>query len=85
MANLLVSVLLDLFEGIVKLLEAGRLMVISGFQDTDFTIIRDMARREHLEIRELLTGDISSFCIPSSGSFTWMAVSMTFHELPGEE
>ncbi len=81
-ANLPVSVLLDLFEGMVKLLEAGGLMVISGFHDTEFAIIRDMARKEHLEIRELLTGDISSFCIPPSGSFTWMAVSMTLHKLP---
>ncbi|UCG12429.1 MAG: 50S ribosomal protein L11 methyltransferase [Deltaproteobacteria bacterium] len=73
LANLPMPVLVDKLPELVRLSGVGASLVLSGFQDVDKpTLEREMVRHG-LSADHWLSGDLSFYAIPPSGSFTWMA------------
>jgi ribosomal protein L11 methyltransferase len=73
-ANLPMVVLEDKLEDLARLGGGRGMLILSGFQDVDKHILIKQMDRHHLRARQWLSGDLTFFGVPPSGSFTWMAV-----------
>jgi ribosomal protein L11 methylase PrmA len=73
-ANLPVEVLQELLGDLVRLLADKGVLVLSGFQDVRWYDLHSKLERLNLESVRVVSGDLTFYGIPPSGSFTWMAV-----------
>jgi ribosomal protein L11 methylase PrmA len=76
-ANLPCHVLGDMLVDFTRLLNPGGRLILSVFQDLDWSAISGELTRLGFSMRSLLSGDRSFYGIPPSGSFTWMAALLT--------
>ena len=74
LANLPMPVLVDKLPELVRLGAGGAALVLSGFQDLDKSLLDGEIRQQQYIPQHWLSGDLSFYGVPPSGSFTWMAV-----------
>jgi ribosomal protein L11 methyltransferase len=74
MANLPYHVLCRLFDDMVRLIEPGGSLILSGFHDIQWDAVRALLISRGLEKKSMRSGDLSFCGEPPSGSYTWMAV-----------
>jgi len=72
-ANLRYSVLLEILDSLMALLDEGGRLIVSGFHDIHWHSIRETLVQGGLQVQDFLSADRSFFGIPPSGSFTWIA------------
>jgi SAM-dependent methyltransferase len=74
LANLPLPVLTATLGELVRLSADDAALILSGFQDVDRAAVDEALAHLGLTGRMWLRADLTSFELPPSGSFTWMAV-----------
>lgn len=73
-ANLPYHVICAVLEDLSRLLNPGGRLILSGFHDIHWAPLDGELQTLGLSVEKLLSGDLSFYGVPPSGSFTWMAV-----------
>jgi ribosomal protein L11 methyltransferase len=73
-ANLPHPVLEDLLGDLARLVATDGTLLLSGFQDIHWHGLCSGLTRLNLEVLHTVSGDLTFYGIPPSGSFTWMAI-----------
>ena len=74
LANLPYAILLEVLDDLVRLLNSRGRLILSGFQDIHQYLVAETMAFRNLQVLGTLSGDMTFYGIPPSGSFTWMAV-----------
>jgi ribosomal protein L11 methylase PrmA len=73
-ANLPYAVLMEFGADLCGLLNAPGRLIVSGFQDVQWSAVGALLQEQRLRVEAIHSGDFTFYGIPPSGSFTWMAV-----------